>query len=56
MRGKHGLKVVQLTPEAEREWRREVARMYPQIRGAIVPAPMFDAVAVALGERPENGP
>jgi TRAP-type transport system periplasmic protein len=56
MRGKHGLKVVQLTPEAERDWRREVARMYPQIRGAIVPAPMFDAVAVALGERPENGP
>jgi TRAP-type C4-dicarboxylate transport system substrate-binding protein len=45
---KQGLKVVSLTPEAEREFRTEVARMYPRIRGALVPAPMFDQAVATL--------
>ena len=45
---KQGLKVVSLTPEAEREFRAEVARMYPRIRGTLVPAPMFDQAVATL--------
>lgn len=45
---KQGLKVIKLTPEAEREFRAEVARMYPRIRGTLVPAPMFDAAVETL--------
>ncbi len=45
---KQGLKVVTLTPEADREFRTEVARMYPRIRGALVPAPMFDQAVATL--------
>ena len=45
---KQGLKVVTLTPEAEREFRTEVARMYPRIRGTLVPAPMFDQAVATL--------
>lgn len=48
MKDKHGLKVVALTPEAEREFRSEVARMYPRIRGALVPESMFDATVATL--------
>lgn len=48
MKDKLGLKIVPLTVEAEREWRAEVARMYPRIRGTLVPAPMFDATVEAL--------
>lgn len=49
MKDKHGLKVVALAPEAEREFRRELARIYPRIRGSLVPEPMFDAVRATLG-------
>jgi len=45
---KQGLKVVTLTPAAEREFRTEVARMYPRIRGTLVPAPMFDLAVETL--------
>ena len=45
---KQGLKVVTLTPEAEREFRTEVARMYPRIRGKLVPAPMYDQAVATL--------
>lgn len=48
MKDKQGLKVVALTPEAEREFRGEVARMYPRLRGAIVPAPMYDLTVETL--------
>ncbi len=48
MKDKFGLKVVPLTAEAEREWRAEVARIYPRIRGTLVPAPMFDATVETL--------
>lgn len=45
---KHGLKVVALAPEAEREFRTEVARIYPRIRGGLVPESMFDATVATL--------
>ena len=48
MKDKMGLKIVPLTAEAEKEWRTEVARIYPRIRGTLVPAPMFDATVEVL--------
>jgi TRAP-type C4-dicarboxylate transport system substrate-binding protein len=48
MKDKHGLKIVALSPEAEREFRREVARIYPRIRGALVPETMFDTAVATL--------
>lgn len=45
---KRGLKVHELTPEVEAEWRREVDTMYPKIRGRIVPADIFDEVVNQL--------
>ncbi|MGH8129888.1 MAG: TRAP transporter substrate-binding protein DctP [Steroidobacteraceae bacterium] len=55
MKDKLGLKVVTLTPQAEREWRAEVARMYPRIRGTLVPAPMYDATIETLKARRAAG-
>ena len=55
MRDKMGLKVTTLTPEAEREWRAEVARRYPLLRGKLVPAPMYDATVDTLKARPAPG-
>ena len=55
MKDKLGLKVVTMTPEAEREWRAEVARMYPRIRGTLVPAPMYDAAVETLKTRRPSG-
>ncbi len=54
MQEKQGLKIVALTPEAEREFRGEVARMYPRIRGDIVPAEMFDLAVATLKAPAEN--
>jgi len=48
MKDKQGLKIVSLTPDAEREFRGELARIYPRIRGALVPEPMFDATVATL--------
>ena len=53
---KQGLKIVALSADAEREFRAEVARMYPRIRGTLVPAPMFDATVETLKTRPAAGP
>ena len=55
MKDKQGLKVTTLSPEAEREWRAEIARMYPRVRGDIVPAPMFDAAVETLKARHASG-
>jgi TRAP-type C4-dicarboxylate transport system substrate-binding protein len=41
---KRGLKVHELTPEAEAAWRKLAEEAYPKIRGAIVPAELFDEV------------
>ena len=49
MQEKQGLKVIHLSAEAEREWRAEVSRMYPAIRGRVVPEEMFDEVVRILG-------
>ena len=55
MKDKMGLKIVPLTAEAEREFRTEVARIYPRIRGTLVPAPMFDATVEVLKARHAAG-
>jgi TRAP-type C4-dicarboxylate transport system substrate-binding protein len=41
---KRGLIVHTMPPEAEAEWRRAAENVYPQIRGKLVPADMFDEV------------
>lgn len=48
MKEKHGLKIVSLTPEADREFRTEVSRIYPRIRGKLVPETMFDLTVATL--------
>jgi len=50
MVAKQGLKVTTLSPEAEKEWRREAHNVLPRIRGEIIPADMFDEVQAALKE------
>lgn len=40
---KNGLKVSHVPPDAHAEWRKMVEDVYPQIRGKIIPADMFDA-------------
>ncbi len=55
MKDKLGLKITTLSPEAEREWRAEIGRMYPRVRGKIVPAPMFDAAVETLKARHAKG-
>lgn len=39
-----GLQVVEITPEAYREWERLVRALYPEIRGSLMPARYFDEV------------
>ncbi len=50
MTAKQGLKVTTLAPDAEKEWRSEVRKVLPKIRGEIIPADMFDEVQAALKE------
>ena len=45
-----GLKVTELTPETDRAWRQLGAKAWPQIRGHMVPADMFDQVLQLLAE------
>jgi len=45
---KRGLHVHALTPELDAEWRALAESVYPRIRGAMVPADMFDAARSAL--------
>jgi TRAP-type C4-dicarboxylate transport system substrate-binding protein len=47
---KRGLKVHPLTPEVEAEWRMVAEDFYPQIRGRLVPADLFDEVRRLLQE------
>lgn len=55
MKDKMGLKVTTLTPEAEQEWRVEVARHYPLLRGKLIPARMYDATVETLKARRAPG-
>jgi TRAP-type transport system periplasmic protein len=41
---KRGLQIQRLTPQAEQEWQQTAEKFYPQIRGTIVPADLFDEV------------
>ena len=45
---KRGLIVHTVTPEVEEVWRRAAEKVYPKIRGSVVPAQMFDEVQELL--------
>jgi len=45
-----GLTVIPVPPPVEAEWRTMSERFYPQIRGSLVPADMFDEVVRILAE------
>jgi TRAP-type C4-dicarboxylate transport system substrate-binding protein len=47
---KRGLKVSQMTPDVEAQWRALFESVYPKIRGNLVPADMFDEVQRLLRE------
>lgn len=47
---RRGLKVVHPTPEIEAQWRVAAEKVYPQIRGSIIPADVFDETMRALKE------
>ena len=47
---RRGLSESAMTPAAEAEWRALSERFYPQIRGSMVPADMFDQVMQLLAE------
>ncbi|MGW8284669.1 MAG: TRAP transporter substrate-binding protein [Candidatus Deferrimicrobiaceae bacterium] len=46
----NGLKVNHISPSVEAEWRKLVEDIYPQIRGKIVPAEVFDEVRMYRDE------
>ena len=48
---KRGLKVTPVTPELEAEWRAGAELTYPKIRGALVPADIFDKALATIRER-----
>ncbi len=50
MREKWNLRVHAVSPELEAEWRREAESFYPQICGALVPAPMCEEARRLLTE------
>ncbi len=47
---KRGLQVHPVSPQIEAEWRRFAEQIYPKIRGALVPADLFDEVQRLLKE------
>lgn len=47
---KRGLQVVAVPPAVENEWRAMAESFYPQIRGSLVPADMFDEVQRLLAQ------
>ncbi len=47
---KRGLKVTKLTPELQEEWNKFAETVYPQLRGKIVPADLFDEVQKLVKE------
>lgn len=57
MREKHRLQVHALPAGALEEWQTEIAKLYPKLRGTVVPADLFDEVQAALKEfRAQNPP
>lgn len=53
---KRGLTVVPIAPAVEAEWRKMAEALYPEIRGTIVPADMFDEVVRLLAEHRSGKP
>lgn len=47
---KRGLVVHPVTPEIDAEWRAMAEQVYPQIRGSLVPAELFDQVRAQVAE------
>jgi hypothetical protein len=45
---KRGLKVQKPSPDVVEEWRKEAEKTYPEIRGRVVPADIFDEVQQRL--------
>jgi TRAP-type C4-dicarboxylate transport system substrate-binding protein len=52
---KRGLQVHSVTPTVEAEWRAMADRLYPKVRGKIVPADMFDRVQQLLAKYRSSG-
>ena len=52
---KKGLVVNPLTPQAEEEWQRLTKVIYPEIRGKVVPADIFDEVQRLVAEYRAKG-
>jgi TRAP-type C4-dicarboxylate transport system substrate-binding protein len=48
---KRGLKVQSVTPEIEAKWREAAEKLYPDMRGQLVPADIFDEVQRLVKER-----
>ncbi|MGB5995183.1 MAG: hypothetical protein WBG20_07165, partial [Candidatus Deferrimicrobiaceae bacterium] len=46
----NGLKITKISPSVEAEWRKIVEAIYPQIRGKIIPAEIFDEVRMYRDE------
>ncbi len=60
---KRGLQVVSVPPDALADWRAKAESIYPEIRGTLIPAPIFDDVLRlrdeyrnATGTPPNAGP
>ena len=52
---KKGLVVNPVTPQAEEEWQRLTKVIYPEIRGKVVPADIFDEVQRLVAEYRAKG-
>jgi hypothetical protein len=52
---KKGLIVTPVTPQAEEEWRQLTKVLYPEIRGKMVPADIFDEVQRLVAEYRKKG-
>jgi TRAP-type C4-dicarboxylate transport system substrate-binding protein len=50
MSEKHDLKVHELPAGVRAEWEKEIEKIYPKLRGDVVPADLFDEVVAALKE------
>ena len=50
MREKHKLQVNELPPGGIEEWHAAMAKLYPKLRGEVIPADLFDEVESSLKE------
>jgi TRAP-type transport system periplasmic protein len=53
---KKGLTVHPVTPQIEEQWRQLTKTIYPQMRGKMVPADIFDEVQRLVTEYRSEGP